>query len=221
MEALQGLIDFILHIDEHLITIVRDYGGWTYGILFLIIFLETGLVITPFLPGDSLLFATGALAARPGGPLNVINLFFLLCVAAIIGDSLNYYIGSKVGAHAFSGRYRFLKREHLDRTQHFFEKYGGKTIVIARFIPIVRTYAPFVAGAGKMEYRRFAFFNIFGGIAWIAIFLFGGFFFGNIPVVRDNFGLVVIGIILVSILPPVIEYLRHRKGSAATTSGPA
>ena len=209
MEVLQTLIDYVLHVDDHLTTIVQSYGGWTYGILFLIIFLETGLVVTPFLPGDSLLFATGALAAR--GDLGVVGLFFLLCVAAITGDSLNYWIGSKVGERAFDGRFRFLKREHLERTQHFFAKYGGKTIVLARFIPIVRTYAPFVAGAGRMDYQRFLMFNVTGGIAWIAIFLFGGFFFGNIPFVQENFGLVVIAIIVLSVVPAVIEYLQHRR----------
>jgi membrane-associated protein len=213
MALLQTLIDFVLHIDDHLVTIVRDYGGWTYAILFLIIFMETGLVITPFLPGDSLLFATGALAAR--GSLGIVPLFLLLAVAAVLGDSLNYWIGSKVGVRAFDGRFRFLKREHLERTQHFFARYGGKTIVLARFIPIVRTYAPFVAGAGRMEYGRFLMFNLGGGTAWIAIFLFGGYFFGNIPVVRDNFGLVVIAIIVVSVLPPVIEYVKHWRGQRA------
>lgn len=209
MELIQSLVDFVLHVDDHLTTIVRDYGGWTYGILFLIIFLETGLVVTPFLPGDSLLFATGALAAR--GDLRVVELFFLLTVAAIIGDSLNYWIGSKVGERAFDGRFRFLKREHLERTQAFFAKYGGKTIVLARFIPIVRTYAPFVAGAGRMEYTRFIAFNVGGGIAWIGIFLFGGFFFGNMPVVQENFGLVVIAIIILSVAPAVIELMQHRR----------
>jgi membrane-associated protein len=216
MEVLQPLIDFartlidfVLHVDEHLTAIIRDYGGWTYAILFLIIFVETGVVVMPFLPGDSLLFAAGALAAR--GAMDVVALFFLLCVAATAGDSLNYWIGSKVGERAFDGRFRFLKREHLERTHAFFDRYGGKTIVIARFIPIVRTYAPFVAGAGSMDYRRFLIFNVAGGIAWIAIFLFGGFFFGNIPFVEENFGLVVIVIIALSILPPIIEYMQHRR----------
>ena len=209
MELLQTLIDFVLHVDDHLTAIVQQYGGWTYGILFAIIFLETGVVVTPFLPGDSLLFATGALAAN--GAMNVTALFGLLTVAAIAGDSLNYYIGSRVGEAAFDGRFRFLKREHLERTQHFFAKYGGKTIVLARFIPIVRTYAPFVAGAGRMDYTRFLTFNVMGGVVWIAIFLFGGFYFGNIPIVRDNFGLVVIAIIVLSILPPIIEILQHRR----------
>jgi membrane-associated protein len=219
MEVLQTLVDYVLHVDDHLTTIVQNYGGWTYGILFLIIFLETGLVVTPFLPGDSLLFATGALAAR--GDLGVLGLFLLLCVAAIAGDSLNYWIGSKVGERAFDGRFRFLKREHLERTQHFFAKYGGKTIVLARFIPIVRTYAPFVAGAGRMDYRRFLMFNVVGGITWIGIFLFGGFFFGNIPFVQENFGLVVIAIIFLSVAPAVYEYLQHRRARPpASLDGP-
>jgi len=209
IEGLRALVDFILHVDEHLTTIVRDYGAWTYGILFLIIFVETGVVVMPFLPGDSLLFATGALAAR--GDMQVWALYLLLCVAAVAGDSLNYWIGSKVGEKAFDGRFRLLKREHLERTHAFFDKYGGKTIVIARFIPIVRTYAPFVAGAGSMDYRRFLMFNVGGGVAWIAIFLFGGFFFGNLPFVEHNFGLVVIAIIALSILPPIIEYVQQRR----------
>lgn len=209
MEVLQTLFDFILHVDEHLTVIVSDYGGWTYAILFLIIFCETGLVVTPFLPGDSLLFAAGALTAQ--GALDIVPLYLLLLVAAIAGDQLNYWIGSKVGIHAFDGRFRFLKQAHLERTQHFFKRYGGKTIVIARFIPIVRTYAPFVAGAGRMEYSRFVVFNVAGAFFWITLFLLGGFYFGNIPIVKDNFGLVVIGIIIVSVLPPVIEYINHRR----------
>jgi membrane-associated protein len=209
MEVVQTLVEFILHIDRHLTEIVRDYGGWTYAILFLIIFAETGLVVTPFLPGDSLLFAAGALTAQ--GAMDIVPLYLLLLVAAVAGDQLNYWIGSKVGVHAFDGRFRFLKQQHLERTQHFFRRYGGKTIVIARFIPIVRTYAPFVAGAGGMEYSRFIVFNVGGGFLWITIFLLGGFFFGNIPVVQENFGLVVIGIIVVSILPPLIEYINHRR----------
>jgi membrane-associated protein len=165
--------------------------------------------VTPFLPGDSLLFAAGALTAQ--GAMDIVPLYLLLLVAAITGDQLNYWIGSKVGVHAFDGRFRFLKKQHLERTQHFFRRYGGKTIVIARFIPIVRTYAPFVAGAGGMEYSRFIIFNVGGAFLWITIFLLGGFFFGNIPVVQENFGLVVIGIIVVSVLPPLIEYINHRR----------
>ena len=212
MELVQQLVEFILHIDRHLTEIVNQYGGWSYAILFLIIFCETGLVVTPFLPGDSLLFAAGALTAQ--GALEIVPLYLLLLIAAITGDQLNYWIGSRVGVHAFDGRFRFLKQAHLERTQHFFERYGGKTIVIARFIPIVRTYAPFVAGAGRMDYSRFVVFNVAGGFLWITLFLLGGFFFGNIPIVQENFGLVVIGIIVVSILPPVIEYINHRRLAA-------
>lgn len=219
MEVIQTLFDFVLHVDEHLTTIVSQYGGWTYAILFLIIFCETGLVVTPFLPGDSLLFAAGALTAQ--GALSIVPLYALLVVAGIAGDQVNYFIGSKVGVHAFDGRFRFLKQQHLERTQHFFKRYGGKTIVIARFIPIVRTYAPFVAGAGGMEYRRFVAFNVGGAFLWITIFLLGGYFFGNIPVVQENFGLVVIGIIVVSVLPPAIEYINHRRLKARASAGEA
>ena len=208
MSFIKNAIDFILHIDIHLATIVSQYGGWTYGILFLIIFCETGLVVTPFLPGDSLLFATGALAAATD--LNVIVLFVLLSVAAILGDAVNYWVGKTVGEKLFDGRIRYLKREHLDRTHAFYEKYGGKTIVIARFVPIVRTFAPFVAGMGSMSYGKFAAYNVAGGILWIGSLLFAGFLFGNLPIVRDNFGLVIIAIIILSILPAVVEIIRGR-----------
>ena len=208
MQLIRNAIDFILHIDVHLATIVSQYGGWTYAILFLIIFCETGLVVTPFLPGDSLLFATGALAAATD--LNIILLFILLTIAAILGDAVNYWIGKTVGEKMFDGRIRYLKREHLDRTHAFYEKYGGKTIVIARFVPIVRTFAPFVAGMGSMSYAKFALYNVSGGILWIGSLLFAGFLFGNLPIVRDNFGLVIIAIIILSILPAVIEILRGR-----------
>ena len=208
MSFIRNAIDFILHIDIHLATIVSQYGGWTYGILFLIIFCETGLVVTPFLPGDSLLFATGALAAATD--LNVIVLFILLSVAAILGDAVNYWVGQTVGEKLFDGRIRYLKREHLDRTHAFYEKYGGKTIVIARFVPIVRTFAPFVAGMGSMSYGKFAAYNVAGGILWIGSLLFAGFLFGNLPIVRDNFGLVIIAIIILSILPAVVEIIRGR-----------
>lgn len=219
MEVLQLMFDFILHVDDHLTAIVSEYGGWTYAILFLIIFCETGLVVTPFLPGDSLLFAAGALTSQ--GALSIVPLYFLLLVAAVVGDQVNYWIGSKVGIHAFDGRFRFLKAEHLDRTQSFFERYGGKTIVIARFIPIVRTYAPFVAGAGRMDYNRFVFFNVSGAFIWITLFLLGGYFFGNLPFVEENFGLVVIGIIFVSILPPIYEYFSQRRLKTRASAGEA
>ncbi len=212
MDSLQTVIDLFLHLDEHLRAVIDYCGVWTYAVLFLIIFCETGLVVTPFLPGDSLLFAAGALTAQ--GAMSIVPLYALLLVAAVAGDQLNYWIGSKVGVHAFDGRFRFLKQQHLERTQHFFKRYGGKTIVIARFIPIVRTYAPFVAGAGGMEYGRFVVFNVAGAFFWITLFLLGGYFFGNIPIVQDNFGLVVIAIIFVSVLPPIIEYVNHRRVSA-------
>jgi membrane-associated protein len=215
MDLIRNAIDFILHIDIHLATIVSQYGGWTYGILFLIIFCETGLVVTPILPGDSLLFATGALAAAT--ELNIIVLFILLSVAAILGDAVNYWVGKTVGEKLFDGRIRYLKREHLDRTHAFYEKYGGKTIVIARFVPIVRTFAPFVAGMGSMSYGKFAMYNVTGGILWIGSLLFAGFLFGNLPIVRDNFGLVIIGIIILSILPALIELIRGR--SALSRAG--
>ena len=208
VDFLRGVLDFILHIDVHLSVLVSQYGTWTYAILFLIIFCETGLVVTPFLPGDSLLFATGTLAA--GAELNVYVLFALLTVAAVLGDAVNYWVGHRVGEKLFDGRIPYLKQAHLDRTHAFYEKYGGKTIVIARFVPIVRTFAPFVAGAGSMSYGKFAMYNITGAVLWIGSMLFGGYLFGNIPVIKENFGLVVIGIIVVSIIPAVVEVFRAR-----------
>lgn len=213
MELISQLIDYVLHVDEYLDTIIQNYQYWTYLILFLVIFMETGFVVTPFLPGDSLLFAAGALAARPGNPLNIWVLFFLLSGAAILGDTVNYWIGHFIGPRAFSGNVPFLKKEYLDRTHAFFEKYGGKTIILARFVPIVRTFAPFVAGVGEMTYGRFLTYNVVGGIAWVALFTFGGYFFGNIPFVRDNFTIVVLAIIFISVLPAVIEFVRTRTRS--------
>ena len=212
MEVIAQVVDFILHIDTHLAAIVAEYGVWTYAILFLIIFCETGLVVTPFLPGDSLLFAAGALAATTS--LHPALLFVLLAAAAVLGDSSNYAIGARLGARVFGGQFRFIKREHLDRTEQFYAKYGGKTIILARFIPIVRTYAPFVAGAARMNYSRFAFFNITGGLLWVSLFVLGGYWFGNIPVVEENFGLVVVAIILLSVLPAVWELVSHRRDQA-------
>ncbi|HEY0972255.1 MAG TPA: DedA family protein [Gemmatimonadales bacterium] len=206
MDAVSALIDFILHVDVHLAAIVQQYGLWTYAVLVAIIFCETGLVVTPFLPGDSLLFATGALAAT--STLDVGLLFVLLTIAAILGDAVNYWMGKHIGTKLFDGRIPYLKQEHLDRTHAFYEKYGGKAIVIARFVPIVRTVAPFVAGCGSMTYSRFALYNVLGAILWIGSMLFGGFFFGNIPVVRDNFGIVVIAIIVISLVPVVVETVR-------------
>ena len=211
MELIEGFIDILLHLDKHLDLVIRNYGFWTYGIFFLIIFLETGLVVTPFLPGDSLLFAAGAFAAL--GSLDAKWLIVLLSIAAIGGDTLNYWIGYIVGPKVFSKeKSRFLNKDYLYRTHQFYERYGGKTIILARFIPIIRTFAPFVAGIGSMTYGRFIAYNIVGGIAWVAIFVLGGYFFGNIPSVKQNFSLVIAAIIFISILPGIIEFLRHRKG---------
>jgi len=208
LEIISDIISFFLHLDTHLDQIIRDYGVWTYGILFLIIFMETGFVVTPFLPGDSLLFMAGTFAAL--GSLNVALLFILLFGAAILGDTINYWIGHAIGPRVFERDYRFLKREYLERTQRFYEKHGGKTIVMARFVPIVRTFAPFVAGVGTMNYSRFITYNVFGGFIWTALFIFLGYFFGNIPFIRRNFELVIVAIILISVLPMAVEYLRSR-----------
>lgn len=215
MELLNAAIDLFLHLDEHLNVIIQDYGTWTYGLLFLIIFLETGLVVTPFLPGDSLLFAAGTFAAL--GSLNVALLFLLLFVAAVLGDTVNYWIGNKIGPRVFEQDMRFLKREYLEKTQRFYEKHGGKTIVLARFVPIVRTFAPFVAGVGTMSYGRFIGYNVFGGFLWTFLFIFGGYFFGNIPAVKQNFEIVIVAIILISVLPMVVEFLRARSHKRQTT----
>lgn len=211
------LLDYFLHLDEILPQLTRTYGTWTYGILFLIIFLETGVVVTPFLPGDSLLFAAGAVAALDNSGLNVVLLFILLTIAAIVGDTVNYWIGHTIGLRVFSWNIPFLKREYLERTQQFYEKYGGKAIVLARFVPIVRTFAPFVAGIGSMTYSRFIFYNVFGGILWCAIFIFLGYFFGNLPFVQHNFELVIIVIIGLSLIPPVIEYIQSRREKTVPT----
>ncbi|HSE39342.1 MAG TPA: DedA family protein [Acidobacteriota bacterium] len=210
MELIKQLIDFILHIDTHMAEIISKYGVWTYGILFLIIFCETAFVVTPFLPGDSLLFACGTFAAR--GALDPTVLIVLLSVAAIAGDTVNYWIGAFIGPRAFTKEDSlFFKKKYLIQTHEFYEKYGGKTIIIARFMPIVRTFAPFVAGIGKMTYTKFLAYNIIGGIAWIMSFVLLGYFFGNIPVVKRNFSLVIIAIIILSILPSIIEVIRHRR----------
>ena len=208
MDAILALVDFILHVDVHLASIVEEHGAWTYGVLTAIIFCETGLVVTPFLPGDSLLFATGALAATT--VLDVWILFFLLTAAAILGDAVNYWTGSRFGTKLFDGRIPYLKQAHLDRTHDFYEKYGGKAIVIARFVPIVRTVAPFVAGCGRMTYTRFAMYNVLGAILWIGSMLFAGYLFGNIPIVKENFGLVVIAIIIASLVPVAMQFVRPR-----------
>jgi len=212
MELLAYLIDLFLHLDKHLSEIIQNYGTWTYLLLFLIIFMETGLVVTPFLPGDSLLFAAGAFAGL--GALDVGLLFFLLAFAAILGDTVNYWIGHYIGPRAFSGEIRFLKKEYMDRTHAFFEKHGGKTIILARFVPIVRTFAPFVAGIGAMTYGHFITYNVIGGVLWVALFTFGGYFFGNLPFVQDNFTFVVLAIILISVLPAVYEFVKERQRTA-------
>jgi membrane-associated protein len=208
MQIISELVDFILHLDVHLNAIIQNFGIWTYLILFLIIFLETGVVVTPFLPGDSLLFAAGSFAAL--GSLNVWVLFIILTLAAILGDTLNYWIGHFIGPRAFSGNVRFLKKEYLDRTHGFYEKHGGKTIILARFIPIIRTFAPFVAGIGAMDYPRFFLFNVTGAVLWVSLFTFGGYFFGNLPFVQDNFTFVILVIIVISVLPGVFEFLRDK-----------
>ena len=201
------LIEFILHVDQHLIEFVQNYGMWVYAILFLIIFVETGLVVMPLLPGDSLLFAAGAIAAT--GALDPVALSVLLFIAAVMGDSLNYQIGHYIGPRVFNLKSRFINREHLLKTQAFFEKHGGKTIIFARFMPIIRTFTPFIAGVGSMKYSRFLMFNMVGGAAWILSFIWLGYFFGNLPVIKDNFTYVIFAIIGISLLPAVIEFVRH------------
>ena len=207
IELLMKFIDIILHLESYLDILIPKLGIETYVVLFAIIFAETGLVITPFLPGDSLLFAIGAFAAR--GMLNVSILFVLLSLAAIVGDSLNYSIGKYLGSRVFREQSRFFKREYLLKTEAFYEKHGSKTIILARFIPIIRTFAPFVAGVGKMKYMKFLAYNIIGGILWVALFVFGGYYFGNIPIVKDNFSIVIIIIIIASIIPIIIEVWKH------------
>lgn len=216
MDLIQQGIDIFLHLDAHLNDLATSLGGWLALVLFLIVFCETGLVVTPFLPGDSLLFAVGALAAIEGSPISVPVIIVLLSVAAIGGDALNYAIGYRVGPKVFTSETsRLLNKQHLLRTQAFYEKYGGKTIVIARFMPIVRTFAPFVAGIGRMRYPSFALYNVAGGILWVASFALAGYFFGNVPVVKRNFHVVIVAIIVISVMPPVFEYLRSRRESAA------
>ena len=211
MEWLKHLIDIVLHLDLYLNWLVENYGTLTYSILFLIVFCETGLVVMPFLPGDSLLFAAGALAATGG--LKVFYVFLLLAAASIIGDSVNYWVGYFIGPKVFSREQsRLLNRQYLDRTHQFYEKHGGKTVIIARFMPIIRTFAPFVAGIGRMTYLKFLTFSVTGSILWVGAFLYAGFFFGNIPFVKKNFTLVVLAIIFVSLLPGVIEFLRAKYG---------
>ncbi len=209
MELIHAFIDLIVHLDQHLLELVASYGAWVYAILFLIVFCETGLVVTPFLPGDSLLFVAGTIAGA--GSLDVHLLLVLLVTAAAIGDSLNYAIGHFLGPRVF--RYEdswFFKKAYIEKTHAYFERYGGRTIIIARFLPIVRTYAPFVAGIGRMDYRRFLFFNVAGAIVWVASLTYAGFFFGNLAVVKNNLSLVILGIIVLSISPGIIEFARHK-----------
>lgn len=211
MEFFQYFIDFFLHLDKHLAELLQQYGTLTYIILFAIIFVETGLVVMPFLPGDSLLFTAGALAYATGA-LHIGYLILLLFIAAFLGDTVNYLIGKSIGPKVFRRDYRFLKREYLLQTQAFYEKHGGKTIIFARFVPIIRTFAPFIAGVGTMNYSRFLVYNLVGGFLWISSFLLLGYFFGSIPIVKNNLPLVMLGIVIVSVLPPIIEFLRSKYG---------
>jgi membrane-associated protein len=213
MEIITFLIDLFLHLDEHLASVIAQYGGWTYGILFAVIFVETGLVIMPILPGDSLLFAAGTFAALPGG-LNIWYLVILLIVAAILGDTVNYSIGHYLGERAYN--IKWIKKEYFEKTHAFFEKHGGKAIFLARFVPIVRTFAPFVAGIGKMTYSYFVTYNFVGGIVWVVLFTFAGYFFGNIPFMKENFEYVIIAIILLSLLPMMYEAWKARREEKQT-----
>jgi membrane-associated protein len=216
MEYIRQFVTFFLHIDKHLIDVIQQYGFGAYLILFLIIFCETGLVVMPFLPGDSLLFVAGALAAvDTTGTLNIALVFVVLAAAAIAGDTANYLIGHFLGHKLFELRLPFVKQEYLDRTHAFYEKYGGATIILARFVPVVRTFAPFVAGIGSMEYRRFITYNLIGGALWVALFVFGGFLIGNIPLIKDNFSIVTVLIVLISVAPVAIELVRGRRAAAA------
>jgi membrane-associated protein len=218
-EPIKKLVDFILHIDVHLGEIINNYGTWTYAVLFFIVFAETGLVVTPFLPGDSLLFAAGAFSAKPDTVLNVHVMAALLFLAAFIGDTVNYWIGAKLGPAVFKREdSMFLRRKHLERAHAFFEKYGGRAIILARFVPIVRTFVPFVAGIGKMTYRQFIIYNLIGGFAWVYFFTYAGYLFGNQPFVQKNFKLVILAIIFLSVLPIVFEAWKAFRESKTTRS---
>ncbi len=220
MEILTFFVDLILHLDDYLPQLISQYGHWVYLILFLIVFCETGLVVTPILPGDSLLFVAGTLAAV--GALDINLLCILLCIAAILGDTVNYWIGAWVGPKVFhEENSRFFKKEYLDRTHQFYERYGGKTIIIARFVPIVRTFAPFVAGVGRMTYSHFLLYNITGALLWVFSLTWLGYLFGNLPIVKDNYSKVVLGIIILSLMPMLIEYLRHKRGNPLNQSSNA
>jgi membrane-associated protein len=211
MDFILKVVDFILHVDVYLNDIITRYGSWTYGLLFVVIFIETGLVVTPFLPGDSLIFAAATFAAR--GSLDIWLMVVLLSVAAIAGDTANYWIGHAVGSKAYTGEVKWIKKEYMERTHTFFEKHGGKTIFLARFVPIIRTFAPFVAGVSKMSYGHFITWNIIGGITWVMTFSMLGYFFGNIPFVQNNFELVIIAIVLISFIPAVLEAIKARQAS--------
>jgi membrane-associated protein len=214
MDGLIYIIEFILHLDESLYGIIQNYGLWTYLLLFLIVFCETGLVVTPFLPGDSLIFAAGALSAM--GSLNVVAFFMTFFVAAVVGDTVNYYIGKKIGNTILEkGKNKFVKKEYIIKAHKFYEKHGAMTIVIGRFIPIIRTFVPFVAGMGEMNYSKFIIYNILGALMWVGLFIVGGYLFGNVPIVKDNFSLVLIAIIVISVLPAVIAVVRERKSANA------
>ncbi len=218
MEFIKHAIDFVLHVDKHLLELVATYGAWTYGILFAIIFCETGLVVTPFLPGDSLLFAAGALAGADALEIKV--LVPLLIGAAVLGDNLNYVIGRNVGPRVFTAEHnRFFKREHLTRTHDFYERHGGKMLVLARFVPIVRTFAPFVAGIARMRYPRFLAFSLAGGTLWVASFSLLGYFFGSLPIVQEHFSIAVIAVILLSLVPMVVEVWKARRANNQPTGG--
>ncbi|MFN0179861.1 MAG: DedA family protein [Gemmatimonadales bacterium] len=208
IDLIRWFMDFVLHLDKHLGELIRQFGPGTYGILAAIVFAETGLVVMPLLPGDSLLFAAGAFAGL--GSLNPWILFGLLSAMAILGDTVNYWVGAWIGPRAFTGEIRWLKKSYLDRTHAFFEKHGGKTIILARFVPIVRTFAPFVAGVGRMTYSRFLLYNVVGGIVWVGLFVWAGYFFGNLPVVKENFGMVIIAIIILSVMPMVVEIVKAK-----------
>ncbi|MCK6786693.1 DedA family protein [Enterobacter roggenkampii] len=215
MDVIRFLIDFILHIDVHLAELVAQYGVWVYAILFLILFCETGLVVTPFLPGDSLLFVAGALSALPTNDLNVHLMVVLMVIAAIVGDAVNYTIGRVFGERLFSNPdSKIFRRSYLDKTHAFYERHGGKTIILARFVPIVRTFAPFVAGMGHMSYRHFAAYNVIGALLWVLLFTYAGYLFGDLPIVQKNLKLLIVVIIVLSVLPGVIEIIRHKRAAA-------
>jgi len=222
MNVLQQAIDLFIHLDVHLNSFAGTLGGWLYLVLFLIVFCETGLVVTPFLPGDSLLFAVGALAASPDSPFSLALLIVVFISAACLGDLVNYSIGYRIGPKVFRSEHsRLLNKSHLLRTQHFYERHGGKTIILARFIPIIRTFAPFVAGVGRMEYRQFAIYNVLGGVAWVLSFLLAGYFLNSVPGVKENFHIIIAAILVISVLPVVIEFLKARRGRKAEPVVPA